>query len=78
MGILCREAWYVRNYPPDMFVELDAFFALATAEARNLIRAEVEALFDGRVHARTRKEEVTMRQAIDAAVEERVTFEEDT
>lgn len=71
-----RMGWYAKRYPRDMFVELDAFYALATEAAKKLLETEVTALFDGQVHETTRKEEAEMREAIEASIENQVTFEE--
>lgn len=72
-----RLPWYQARYPPDMFVELDAFYALATDAARELIRGEVEALFDDDTFAETREEEEEMKDRIRRIVRERITFRDE-
>lgn len=70
-----RMAWYQENYPPDMFVELDAFYALATDAARALIRAAVEELFDDDVFQETREQQTALRAEIEMRVRERLESE---
>ncbi len=60
-----------------MFVELDAFYALATDAARNLIRSNVVYFFNDEIHEETREEEKEMKQKIYDLVREQVTFEEE-
>ncbi len=72
-----RLKWYQERYPPNMFVELDAFYSLATKAAKELIRGEVQALFDPKVFKKTRKEEEAMRETVAEAVAKAVTFEGD-
>lgn len=69
-----RLKWYKENYPPDMFVELDAFYALATDAVKNLIRDKVSSYFDDNIYNETRKEEQRSRKRIRRMIEERVTF----
>jgi hypothetical protein len=64
-----RYAWFVERYGSEMFVELDAFYALATDEAKALIRGEVEALFDEKVYERTRQEQTKLRREIRERIE---------
>lgn len=72
-----RLRWYQERYPPDTFVELDAFYALATDAARALIRREVEAFFDDDAFEETREDEGRMQERIRARVREQVTFREE-
>jgi len=65
-----RMAWYQENYPADMFVELDAFYALATDAARELIRNAVIDLFDDEVFQETRLQEDELRARIETRVRE--------
>lgn len=69
--------WYKENYPEDMFTELDAFYALATAEAKRTIREAVEDLFDDAQFQKTRRQEKNMREKVKDIVDDRVEFKED-
>lgn len=69
-----RLKWYQEHYPRDMFVELDAFYALATDAARNLIRTTVESYFDSETFTETREEEKEMKEGIQNMVSDHVTF----
>ena len=69
--------WYRENYPADMFTELDAFYALATAEAKRTIREAVEALFDEAQFKKSRKLEKENRDEVKDIVDDKVEFKED-
>ena len=65
--------WYRENYP-DMFTELDAFFALATAEARRTIRDAVTVFFDDGQFKESRKLEKENRDEVKDIVDQKVKF----
>lgn len=68
--------WYRQNYP-DMFTELDAFFALSTAEAKKIVREAVEDLFDDVQFKKSRKLEKENKDEVEAIVNDKVEFKED-
>jgi hypothetical protein len=68
--------WYRENYP-DMFTELDAFFALSTAEAKRTIREAVEDLFDQVQFKKSRKLEKEYKDKVKDIVDDKVEFKED-
>jgi len=69
-----RVRWYQEHYPSDMFVELDAFYALATVAAQQLIRDTVVSYFDESVFTETRAEERRMRAKVVRLVDDAVEF----
>lgn len=68
--------WYRENYPADMFTELDAFYALATAEAKRTIREAVEDLFDEAQFRKSRKLEKKNKDEVKDIVDDKVEFKE--
>jgi len=68
--------WYRETYP-DMFTELDAFFALSTAEAKRTIREAVECLFDDGQFKKSRKLEKDNKDEVRDIVDDKVEFKED-
>jgi len=68
--------WYRQSYP-DMFTELDAFFALSTAEAKRTIREAVEGLFDVAQYKKSRKLEQDNKDEVQDIVDSKVEFKED-
>jgi len=76
-----RMHWYQEHYPVDMFVELDAYYALAKdgdePAARNLIRNAVLGFFDEATHEESRREERRMRARVHDLVDEAVEFRDE-
>lgn len=68
--------WYRERYP-EMFTELDAFYALATTNAQALLRSEVESFFDEGQYAASRELEAEGRKTVERLVKESVTFKDD-
>jgi hypothetical protein len=69
-----RLNWYRERYPPDMFVELDAFYSLATKAVQQLLRDSVDELFDDGVHDESRKEERRRRKRIAKDIDREIQF----
>lgn len=69
-----RLGWYRAHYPPNLFVELDAFFALATKDAKALIRSEVMDLFDDETYEASRIIEEEMREIVGKEISKSVKF----
>lgn len=65
--------WYRETYP-DMFTELDAFFALSTPEAKRTIRESVEDLFDQAQFKKSRKLEQDNKDEVQDIVDKKVEF----
>jgi hypothetical protein len=65
--------WYSSLYP-DMFTELDAFFALSTSEAKRTIREAVEDLFDDKQFKKSRKLEQENKDKVQDIVDKKVKF----
>lgn len=65
--------WYRETYP-DMFTELDAFFALSTSEAKRTIREAVEDLFDDKQFKKSRKLEQENKDEVQDIVDKKVKF----
>jgi len=68
--------WYRETYP-DMFTELDALFALATVEAKRIIRDAVLAYFDDAQFKKSRKVEQNNKGEVQDIVDDEVEFKED-
>ena len=67
--------WYRAKYP-DIFTELDAFYALATAEAQRTIRDAVTVFFDDAQFKKSRKQERKNRNEVKDIVDDKVEFKE--
>lgn len=68
-----RRKWYLDNYP-EMFVELDALYSLATEAARDLVRTTVDQFFDRQTHDETKRREERDKVTVHDLIRERVTF----
>ena len=68
-------AWYRERYP-EVFTELDAFYALTDAAQDTLIGA-VEPFFDQDRFEATREQEQANKATVKAIVDSKVTFKED-
>lgn len=71
-----RLRWYLERYP-QMFCELDAFYALATEAARTLIRDAVISRFSERRAAVRERQESAGRERVQELIAQRVEFLED-
>jgi hypothetical protein len=69
-----RRAWYIETYG-EIFTELDAFYALATEDAKKLIRDTVESFFDEKTYKTTRKLEEKQKAQIADIINDRITFD---
>lgn len=67
--------WYRENYP-DLFTELDAFYALATSQAKQTIRDAVIAYFDNAQFKKSRKLEKDYRGKVQDIVDDSVEFKD--
>ena len=67
--------WYRERYP-EVFTELDAFYALATDEAQDTLRGAVEQFFDDNTFKATREQETANKATVKAIVDANVTFKE--
>jgi hypothetical protein len=67
---------YVAQYG-NVFCELDAFFSLATSEAKELIRSSVEALYDPSFEEDRDNSEAEAKEEIRKTVKKAITFNED-
>jgi hypothetical protein len=72
-----RLRWHQERYPPDVFVELGAFYALATSAAQKIIRDAVEQYFDEQTYQETREDEKNMKEEVHDQVREKVTFKDE-
>ena len=61
----------------DIFCELDAFFSLATEEAKELIRSSVEELFDREIYEDSRLEEISNKEDVYKIIRQNVVFKDE-
>ena len=68
--------WYRERYP-EVFTELDSFYALATDEAQDTLIGAVEQFFDEDKFEATREQEQANKDDVKAIVDSKVTFKEE-
>jgi hypothetical protein len=71
-----RRNWYIEEYG-EIFTELDAFYALATKDAKKLIRDAVNSFFDEKTYEKTRELEKEQKLELDDEIAERVDIKDE-